>query len=233
MTAPAHIDAGSNRGQENVGMEDVSIPRLDILQDLSPRVKKRDPSYVQGAEAGMLFNTVSSTLYGSSVYFVPVYYKKEFLIWKKQNTGGGFFGSFESKALADAEFRNNGYNDDYEIVDTAQQYGLIVGTDGSTEQIVCSMAKSKMKANRQLNTLCKMAGGDRFSKVYAIVALADKNPQGQDYWNLTVNALGYTPEAVYKEAEAMYEAIASGERTVNRAPTEPRNAPAKEEPAPY
>jgi hypothetical protein len=82
------------------------------------------------------------------------------------------------------------------------------------------MAKSKMKANRQLNTLCKMAGGDRFSKVYAIAALADKNPQGQDYWNLTVSALGYAPEAVYKEAEAMYDAISSGECSVNRAPTE-------------
>lgn len=227
---PEHVKDESSRGQENVGMNDITIPRLDVLQDLSPQAKKRDPAYIEGAEAGMLFNTVSAILYGDKVFFVPVYFKVEWLIWKLQSDGGGFNGSFESEAEAKAEFQTQGYGDkthkvngvdtmSYEIVDTAQHFGLIVGADGKVEQIVCSMSKSKMKVSRQLNTLCKMAGGDRFSKVYEIAAVTDKNAQNQDYWNIKVRALGYAPEAVYKEAEKMYESIASGKQTADRGAT--------------
>lgn len=234
----------SNRGQENVGMNDMTIPRLDVLQDLSPQAKKRDPAYIEGAEPGMLFNTVSQKLFGSSVYFVPVYFKVEWLIWKLQSAGGGFNGSYETEAEAKAEFASQGYGKEthkvngvdtisYEIVDTAQHFGLIISGDGTCEQIVCSMSKSKMKASRQLNTLCKMAGGDRFSKVYEISAFSDKNAQNQDYWNLKVRALGYTPEAVYKEAEGMYESVSSGEKSADRGGEKPADVSTKEEGSEY
>ena len=217
------------RGQENVGMNDMTIPRLDILQDLSPQAKKRDPAYIEGAEAGLLFNTVSLMLYGSKVFFVPVYFKVEWLIWKLQSAGGGFSGAFASELEAKAEYDAQGYGNEthkpsgakdpilsYEIVDTAQHFGLIIKEDGSTEQIVCSMSKSKMKVSRQLNTLCKMAGGDRFSRVYEVSALADTNAQNQEYWNMKVRALGYVPENIYKEAEKMYESVSSGEKSADR-----------------
>ena len=223
---PDYVGKGE-RGQENVGMNDVTIPRLDILQDLSPQAKKRDPAYIEGAEPGLLFNTVSMALYGSAVYFVPVYFKVEWLIWKLQGAGGGFNGAFETEEEAKAEWDEQGYGNvthkkdgadvvSYEIVDTAQHFGLIINSKGETEQIVCSMSKSKMKVSRQLNTLCKMAGGDRFSKVYEFTAFADQNAQGQDYWNLKVRPLGYVPEDVYKAAEKMYESVSSGEKSAHR-----------------
>ena len=42
-------DAGS--GLENVTSEDMAIPRLKILQALSPEVNKNDGKYVEGASA--------------------------------------------------------------------------------------------------------------------------------------------------------------------------------------
>jgi len=202
------------RGQENVGMEDLTIPRLDVLQSLSPQRKKNDPAYIEGAEEGMLFNTVTGQLYGESIYFVPVYYRKEWLIWKKQNKGGGFMGSFDTELEAATEFSEKGYDGDYEIVDTGNHFGLIFSDENDVEEICISMAKSKAKVSRQLNTLVKMAGGDRFSRVYKISATEDQNKEGQDYFNLKVAALGYAPEPLYRHGEKMYESISLSDRKV-------------------
>ena len=41
----------ANAGMEDVRTEDLSVPVLRILAQLSPQVNKRDGSYVEGAEA--------------------------------------------------------------------------------------------------------------------------------------------------------------------------------------
>ena len=139
---------------------------------------------------------------------------KEWLIWKKQNKGGGFFGSFESEAAAVAEFAEKGYDDDYEIVDTMNHFGLIFNDQNKVSEISCSMAKSKAKVSRQLNTLVRMSGGDRFSRVYKISAIEDQNKEGQDYFNMKITSLGYAPEELYKMGEKMYDSVSTLGRTV-------------------
>ena len=222
---PDYMNNESTRGQEGVGVEDLTIPRLDVIQDLSPQHKANKPEYIEGAEVGMLFNSVTKNLYGDTVYFVPVFFRKEYVIWKSRAAGGGFMGAYPSEAAARHELESQGLelsevdtkgDPMYQITDTAQQFGMIIHDDGTTEDIVMSMSKSKMKTSRQLNTISKIAGGDRFSRVYKITAVEEQNKQNQDYWNLTVSQLGYTPEDVYKKAEAMYDSISSGARDVNR-----------------
>lgn len=207
----------SGRGQENVGMEDMTIPRIDVIQDLSPQHKKNKPEYIEGAEPGMLFNSVTGRLYGENLFFVPVYFRKEWVIWKSQDSGGGFMGAFPSKEAAEAEFAEKGYGDEYEIVDTAQHFGCIIDTETEKyEDVVLSMSKSKMKVNRKFNTMVNMAGGDRFSRVYEVKAVPDVNKANQEYYNLSIRQLGFTPKEVYEHCESLYEMISSGERDVVR-----------------
>lgn len=213
---PEYMNQDSRRGQENVGMEDLTIPRLDVIQDLSPQHKENKPEYIEGAKVGMLFNSVTKQLYGSDVFFVPVFFRKEWVIWKDRKAGGGFAGAFPSEAEAKAALSELDNPDNYDINDTAQQFGLIIHDDGSTESIVMSMAKSKMKTSRQLNTMCNIAGGDRFSRVYKISATEEQNQTGDDYWGIGVSQLGYVPEDVYHKAEALYDEISAGTRDVNR-----------------
>lgn len=213
---PSYLPADSTRGQENVGLDDLTIPRLSIVQDLSPQRKASKPEYIEGADSGMLFNNVSSELYGTSVMFVPVYFRKEWTIWKKQDAGGGFEGAFDTEEEAIASFQDRELDDDYEIVDMAQHFGLLLHGDRNPEEIVISMSKSKMKVNRQLNTLVKMAGGDRFSRVYEIKAVPDQNKEGQDYYNFGVNAKGFVSEAVFNLGAKMYESVSKGKKTANR-----------------
>lgn len=213
---PAYMKQDSTRGQENIGLDDLTIPRLDVIQDLSPQHKKNKPEYIDGAKVGMLFNTVTGTLYGDKVYFVPVYFRKEWVIWKDRDSGGGFAGAYSSKTEAEGVLATLENPEQHEIVDTAQQFGVIINDDDTHEDIVISMAKSKMKTSRQLNTMAKIAGGDRFSRVYKVSASELQNSKGQDYYGMAVSQLGFAPEGVYNHAEAMYESIASGQRDVNR-----------------
>lgn len=213
---PDYLPEDSTKGQENVSVDDLTIPRLGLVQDLSPQRKPNKPEYIEGADSGMLFNNVSTELYGKSINFVPVYFRKEWCIWKLQSAGGGFFGAHTSEALAQEAFGDAGYDDEYEIVDMAQHFGMVLHADRRPEEIVISMSKSKMKVNRQLNTLVKMAGGDRFSRVYKISAVEDQNKEGQDYYNFGVAPIGFVSEPVYNLALVMYENVSGGVKDVNR-----------------
>ena len=222
---PAFMDSESDRGQEGVGVDDLTIPRLQLIQDLSPQRKKNDPQYIGGAEEGMMFNSVTHELYGEDVVFIPCYYRKEWVIWKAQSEGGGFCGAFGTEREAKREYNEQDYggkvtkkNDPmYEINDTGQQFGLLVHDDGRTEEIVLSLSKTKRKVDRQLNTIVKMAGGDRFSRMYKVAATQDTNGAGQEFYNYSVSLLGFvSSEEMYRRAEKLYEAIASGQKDVKR-----------------
>lgn len=235
-TMPDYMNPEGRRGQENVGIEDMTIPRVDIIQDLSPQHKENKPEYIEGAKPGMLFNSVTGRLYGENLFFVPVFFRKEWVIWKNQNSGGGFMGAFNSKEEAEAEMQDKEYEGKetdkgepmYEIVDTAQHFGIIIDPDTEQyEDVVISMSKSKMKVNRKFNTMVSMAGGDRFSRVYEVKAVEDVNKNNQEYYNISIRQLGFTPEAVYKHAEKLYNSISSGVRDVVR--EEPAPAEADEE----
>ncbi len=201
---PEYIKQGGNRGSEEVKSTDMVLPRLEIVQALSPIKEENDE-----AKEGYLFNSVTQEIIGDLAYFVPVYYRMEYLVWKDQDQGGGFFGSFNSKEEADARrkalIEEDNENPDYiEIVDTPVQYGLRISPDGLCEQIVISMAKTKAKVSRKWNAMIQIAGGDRFSRVYKLTTFRDENSKGQKFFNFVVQPAGFTPEAVYREAERLY-----------------------------
>jgi len=211
--APAYLNQGKARGSEEVSAKDMVLPRLELVQALSP-IKDEN----ENAQEGFMFNSVTQEIYGDLVYFVPVYYKLEYLIWKDQDEGGGFFGAFATEAEAQArrkEVIEGGENPDFiEVVDTPVQYGLRVTPEGKAEQIVISMAKSKAKVSRKWNSMIQIVGGDRFSRVYKISSFKDENKQGKKFHNFVVQPAGFTPEAIYKQAEELYEVLKTSDYRV-------------------
>lgn len=212
---PEHLKGKTTqRGSEDLTAADITIPRIDIVQALSPCLKKDDAAYIPGAEVGMLFNSVTRKLYGKSVKFVPVAVVKQFNIWKDRKAGGGFKGAFETAQIAEeakkalvAESGDAPKN--YEIVETAVHYGLIIDSDGNTSEISIPMSRSKMKVHRKLNSLVRMAGGDRWDRVYDCKAVNDKSDLGE-YINFDFVWAGYPSEAISKRSEEIYEMVKSG-----------------------
>lgn len=222
---PAWLAKNSARGSENVTSDDVSIPRLEIVQSLSP-IRKEDPE----AKEGMLYNSVTGEIYGTEVMFIPVMFIKQWLVWKDRKKGGGFRGAFSSATGAAARIEdtaNDGENPlDFDSVETPSHYGLIYtpDPDGNPDQfdlteIVISMPRSKFKISRKFNAMVQLTGCDRFAKIYKVAAVEEKNQQNQDYYNLDIKPSKWCPEPVYREAEKLFERVKNTMITINHAST--------------
>ena len=210
---PDWLQKGS-AGSEDVGVKDMILPRIDVLQALSPQIKKSDPAYIQGAEQGILYNTVTGELYGSSVEFVPVMFRKEFILWKLRKAGGGFFGAFKTEAEANAAHCAVADPSCYEVVESHQHFVILL-TGSGHRQAVFSMTKSKLKASRTLNTMVQMAEVDRFAKAYKATAIEAKSEKGE-FWNVRMSPLGYVSKELYAQGKELYDLIKAGLADVDR-----------------
>jgi len=201
-----------NRGAENVGTDDMIIPRIELIQALSPVRKKSDPAYIEGAEEGMLYNNVTLTLYGTEVTVVPVYYTKQFLVWKDRKAGGGgsngFRGAFATKELADRAIAELA-EEALEVSDTAQHFVLVRNGEDWQEAVI-SMAKSKVKVSKRWNSLMRLSNTDSFSRAYKLSATTETNARNESYFNFNVAALGFVNKELYERAEKLYETIRTG-----------------------
>jgi hypothetical protein len=210
--APAHIRQDTQRGSENVGMKDLVMPRLEIVQALSPALKNGDAGYIQGAKQGDLNNSVTRELYGDGVLVVPVHYSEQYLVWKKFSEGGGFFGAFNTMEDANAKAEAEGGKQAHiEVVDTPLHLCMVLNPkDGSITECMIPMAKTKAKVSRKLNSQIKLLGRDRFADTFRFSTVREKNKKGQEYYNFAVARVGFTPKAGYEAAERLYEAIKAG-----------------------
>ncbi len=77
------MEADANKGAQNISQEDLALPFLKILGQLSPEVNKRDGKYVEGAEPGKIINTVTNQLY-DDVKVIPVIIKDSTLNGKTE-----------------------------------------------------------------------------------------------------------------------------------------------------
>ena len=214
-TLPAHLQGkmDTGRGSEEVDADDLTIPRLQIIQALSPQKEKTDAAYIDGAEEGDAFNTATGELYKNGIFIAPVLFRKEYLIWTmERNSNNGFRGSYPTEieaARAKAELEDG---DVCEIAETHMQYCLVLDPQAKeAQEVVISMAKSQIKVSKRFNTMVRLAGGDRFNCVYKFSVVDDKSDKGEFYnWNF--KKAGYIPEWAYAQAESMYEAVKSGEK---------------------
>jgi hypothetical protein len=81
VTLAGMFEEDANTSFSNMGSEDFALPFLRVLGQLSPETNKRDAKYVEGAEPGMIFNTVTKQLYDGEkgVNVIPSYYNENTL----------------------------------------------------------------------------------------------------------------------------------------------------------
>lgn len=207
---PDYLKSDQHRGSENVGVEDLVIPRLEIVQALSPCRKRSDAVYIEGATEGMLFNSLTRELYGESVIVIPVLFRKEYLLWRDREKGGGFAGAHPTQLAANERRQEQEVPDDWEALETAQHFVLIVkDAAGTTEEAVLSMARTKLKISRQLNSLVRLNGADRFSRAY-VVATAEESGAKGDYYNFNIKNFGFPDQEIYRRAEKLWTDIERG-----------------------
>ena len=208
----------ANSGLENITSEDLTIPRLKILQALSPEVNKRDGKYVDGASAGDVINTVTSKLYNedNELVVLPVSYKRLFLEWQPRESGGGLVAQHEDQAILSKTTKNQIGQDMLDngnyIQTSANHFVLVLNSDGSFDQAMIPMAGTQLKKSRTWNSVMaslKMRSNDKvftppsFSHKYSMKTVQESNDRGTWFgWNIdNLGPLGQDEMFFYEAAK--------------------------------
>lgn len=207
---PAHIAKGTGRGNEDVTADQLTIPRLKLLQKMNDEVDKHHGNYVKGAEVGDFMNSLTKELFGTEVYVISIKFKDEYVIWRKREAGGGYLGSFSSMADAQERIAQEDKPDDYDINQTHSHIMLIKDpkTGALSTPIIMDFASSKLRVSRNWNTQINMKGGDRFAGLWKLSSVQTENKAGATFMNLDASFVGWAQEADYKVAEEIYEQFA-------------------------
>ena len=135
---PSIFEKDANQGLGNLGMDDLAIPFLRILSDTSPQIKKRDPQYIEGAESGMIYNTLTKEIFDGDkgVQVIPCSYQRQYIEWQDRGKGTGApvnihsgDSNILSKTTRDDQRKDRLTNGNY-IEDTANHFCLIKSDNG-------------------------------------------------------------------------------------------------------
>lgn len=210
---PAHLQHDAGMGNENVNTDDLSIPRLDLIQQLSPQIDPTSPKYIEGAKPGHLFNSLTGELF-DFCFVINLDFESKYQIFKKRKFGGGFEGSFDTEGEARDHLAAQGLPaDQYDIVDTAIHKVLLLDENGQPDQpALIYMSGSKQKVSKNWNSAIQLKNPQaaRFASVWTLQSVGEKNRQGQPYQNFKVDFAGWASEDLYTEAKKLYEGIRAG-----------------------
>ncbi len=223
---PSNIfEEDAAKGLGKIGQEDLALPFLKILGQLSPEVNKRDGKYVEGSEPGMIFNSVSGELYDGvkGIDVIPCFYKLEYIEWKDRGEGPGApvaiydsSSDIMSKTKPDANYKDRLPSGNY-IEKTASHFVIITGDSPSTALI--SMKSTQLKISRKWNSMMsgiKLKGQNglftpaSFSHIYGLKTTQMSNDKGT-WFGWEVSKVGpITDQSLYQQAKTFSESISKG-----------------------
>jgi len=187
--------------------DDNIVPFIVLLQDMSPEIKKRDPNYVEGAEAGMFMDRSSHKLWAGDaamaertglpeLQFQHCYFDHAIVEWVPRTDGGGFVArhSLQGATVDDTMHRlgarqipdpqdpnkMNWKSADgtHDMIDTRYHFGNIVN-DGTPKPAVIAFSSTGHTASRQWMTAMKdFKITDREGKIFTPPAWARKYTLG-------------------------------------------------------
>jgi hypothetical protein len=232
------FEAFANEGLESVSAQDLSIPYLRILAQLSPQVNKRDGAYVQGAEAGMIYNTVENAVYSGEdgVSVIPCYYRRVYVEWKPREKGGGYVATYGvDDPIAKTTYRDDRGNDILPngnlLTNTAEFYVLMLDKDGIPRRCLITMSATQLKKARKWLTQMQTntgrgKNGNMFvmpmmSHVYTLSTVEERNDKGSWFgWEVAkehvLNLADENDKAIFEMAVTFCKSVKAGDIKVKQ-----------------
>ena len=243
---PSMFEADANEGLGQLGQDDLAIPFLRILGDTSPQVKKRDPEYVDGAEVGMIFNSLTREVFDGEkgVQVIPCSYVRQYIEWEDRGKGSGApkniypsDSDILSKTTRD-EFKKDRLPNGNYIEDTANHFVLVLNDQGIWEQCLIAMKSTQRKKSKKWNSLMlglKLKGTKglftppSYSHIYSMKTIAESNDLGT-WFGWDISRVGpVNDQDVYQQAKAFSASVAAGDVKVKHEDESTQDA----EEAPY
>ena len=217
------FEADANKGTQNISQEDLALPFLKILGQLSPEVNERDGKYVEGAKPGKIINTVTNQLY-DTLQVVPVFYKRQYIEWQDRGTSTGApvaiheaDSDIVSQTTRGKDYKDRLANGNY-LENTASHFVLTVGDNPSTALI--SMKSTQLKVSRKWNSMMmgiKMQGKNglftppTYSHIYNLKTVQMSNDKGT-WFGWEVSKVGpVSDQNVYGIAKSFADQVGKGD----------------------
>ncbi len=219
--AISSFEVDSGKGLGKLTQEDLALPFLKILGQLSPEVNKRDGKYVKGAEPGMIFNSVTGELYDGAkgIQVVPCHYRLEYIEWRDRGEGSGAPVAIHSsssdimtKTTRDASFKDRLPNGNY-VERTASHFVIVNGQTPSTALMNSMMAGIRLKGKNGLFTPAS------FSHIYQLKTVQQSNDKGT-WFGWEVSKIGPVQDTtLYQQAKTFAENVSKGDVKVKHGDT--------------
>ena len=220
-------EAKQGDGLSNVSTKDVMIPRIKLLQKMSPET---DNESLPTAKAGQIFNSASQNVYDgpTGIRVVPCEYIRTYVEWAPEGTGNkapvnihpatSDVMSKAKKSPTDNRFYLD--NGNY-VEETANHIVLILDDNNNVESRgILTMKSSQLKKSRQWNYMMMTATMESGGKTitppsYAIVyrlSSIQEETNGKKYFGWTVAKEGFVPtKDVFTTGEAFALAFRQGD----------------------
>jgi len=224
--AASIFEADAAAGLSNIGHEDLALPFLKILGQLSPETNKRDGKYVEGAEPGMIYNSVTGELFDGEkgIKVIPAHYKLEYIEWQDRGTGPSApvkiypaSSDILSKTSRGADYKDRLPSGNY-VEKTASHFIIIAENNPSTALI--AMKSTQLKVSRKWNSMMqsiKLKGKNglftpaSFSHIYNLRSVQQSNDKGT-WFGWEVSKIGpVEDEGLYLQAKKFYESVSKGD----------------------
>ena len=217
------FEADADKGSQNMTQEDLALPFLKVLGQLSPEVNKRDGKYVEGAEPGKIINTVSNELY-DQINVLPVFYKRKYIEWQDRGTSTGAPVAIHeadsdiiSQTTRGKDYKDRLPNGNY-LENTADHFVILMGSSPQTALI--SMKATQLKVSRKWNSMMmgiKTQGKNglftppTYSHIYTLKTVPMSNDKGS-WFGWDVSKVGpIEDKAIYEIAKGFAERVGKGE----------------------
>ena len=219
------FEADADKGSQNMTQEDLALPFLKVLGQLSPEVNKRDGKHVEGAEPGMILNTVTNEIFDGSkgIDVLPVFYERKYVEWQDRGEGKGApvaihdaSSDIMSQTTRDKSYKDRLPNGNY-LENTANHYVVVLGKSPQTALI--SMKATQLKISRKWNSIMmgiKLQGKNglftppTYSHIYNLKTVQMSNDKGT-WFGWEVSKVGpVSDQSVYGIAKSFAEQVGKG-----------------------
>ena len=208
----------------NMTQEDLALPFLKVLGQLSPECNKRDAKHVEGAEPGMIINTVTNEIYDGvkGIDVVPVHYKRQYIEWQDRGESQGapvkiYEAGDDLPSTTRDKFNKDRLANGNYLENTASHFVVILGNNPTTALI--SMKATQLKVSRKWNSMMmglKMQGKNgmftppTYSHIYKLKTVQQSNDKGT-WFGWDVSKVGpITDQGVYTIAKDFSNSVAKG-----------------------
>ena len=217
------FEADANKGSQNISQEDLALPFLKVLGQLSPEVNERDGKYVAGAKPGRIINTVTNELY-DQINVLPVFYKRQYIEWQDRGASTGAPVAIHeadsdilSQTTRGKDYKDRLPNGNY-LENTANHFVILMGSSPTTALI--SMKATQLKVSRKWNSMMmgiKLQGKNglftppTYSHIYSLKTVQMSNDKGT-WFGWDVSKVGPVEDrATYDIAKNFAETVGKGE----------------------